>query len=112
MVETLVKEFKLVKYPKLFLDSMLCNNTLCYDVYSNKTFALSTHNTMLKSSDRVFIWRIYLPKEKVLKFTHFPKGSEIYLYNVIKQLKFSGEKSIIINTTTLENGDTVVFIIP
>ena len=116
-IETLVKEFKVVKYPTLFLDPILCNNTICYDVYFNKTFTISKHNVILKPTDKIFIWRVQLPKEKILSFTYFPIGTKIYLCNracnvTIQQLEFIDEHTITINSTILKNSDTIILIIP
>lgn len=117
-IEALIKEFKVIKHPTLFLDPILCNNTICYDVYFNKTFTISKHNAILKLTDEIFIWGIQLPGEKVLSFTHFPIGTKVYLFYSkacnasIRQLEFIDEHPITINTTILSNTDTVVFIIP
>jgi len=82
IVETLVKEFKIVKYPILFLDPLLCNNTACYDAYFNKTFTISMHNVILKSADEIFIWKIPILRD-ILAFMFFPTGSKVYIYDQI-----------------------------
>ncbi len=113
-IETLVKEFKVIKYPTLFLDPMLCNNTACYDMYFNKSFIISIHNVIPVLTDEIFIWRIPIPRN-TFAFMFFPMGSKVYIYDqthdaIIQCIELMN--SYVSINVPGNNSTNIIFVIP